>query len=866
MDRKTIYQTIVDHATLSDAHAKDLFKKRGITKEVAETLKLKSTGAYLLKDPVIAKMPDEILNTLRYKVGDETAVLIPYLEPDNEVFSLRPHRDYFKGSEAHIYIPWNLLGDNTSRLVLAESEFKAVASCMMGVPAISVPGINIFSRKKLPFLIDILKDLSCKELVICFDNEIKDDPKYANYKPDYTKRYDTIIYEYIMAKAVAKYRKDYPIVTKVARLKDSWRQNGKADIDGVLAMGIDKVEYQTLIDLAVSPEDYRRGWEIAPKYKGFVDRRVDRYFYVGPIEEKFNSYYFMEYKNPDVEDLEKAKIKKLKQITNFDIQIVHTAYGTKGAERFCRLKSKYGMSRTTLVKPEVMVSRQAFQKMCYELGDFEFTGTEAHLQDLWHYAMLHQDGRDIKKLKSFGFDSDAKIWFFENGGYYNDKFYPVNEDRIIWVEDDGFMLPKLPDEIIPPTLSEATTSITIQEIYANFLNIVDPHIAKLMLGWALGNFFMDLIVEEVGVYPFLFFYGKAGSGKSTFANFISSFFGLPLKGIPFGKPTTKEGISRISTNFSMIPVWIEEYRNQEPELVSRNQILRNIYDKSTTIKGTKNEDEIKTYKARSTIIISGEELPRDNALQSRCITIPLYKNHGDGNEKSFAWIQNNSSQFNSIGHYILTNRLKLWELIKPRILEYTLAFKNDQVMSAVDFRNTIHHSVLAAVCDGFLGDDKDFSDFIGQQALHRTKILHSNQAINIFLDDIQTMHGLGKFSKPFLKSGNWLTGGNEIAFWFAGPYDEWEQRYARLKADIPASKNALFEHFKQEPYFIGMHYVKIGRLSTRALIFDANHKFCPLAFKEILAAGDQFTTLMPTDDSDLDMNQLEKKLTFGEKL
>jgi len=296
MDRKAIYQTIVEHATLSDAHAKDLLKKRGITKEVAETLKLKSTGAYLLKDPAISTMPDEILNTLQYRVGENAAVLIPYLDPDHEIYSLRPHRDYFKGSEAHIYIPYSLFGEDTSRLVLAESEFKAVASCMMGVPAISVPGINIFSRKKLPFLIDILKNLSCKELVICFDNEIKDDPKYANYKPDYTKRYDTIIYEYIMAKAVAKYQKDYPIVTKVARLKDSWRQDGKADIDGVLAMGVNKIEYQNLIDLAVSPEEYRRNWEIAPKHKGFVDRRVDRYFYVGPIEERFSSYYVMAFR------------------------------------------------------------------------------------------------------------------------------------------------------------------------------------------------------------------------------------------------------------------------------------------------------------------------------------------------------------------------------------------------------------------------------------------------------------------------------------------------------------------------------------------------------------------------------------------
>lgn len=450
MDRLEIYQGIIDRATLSSKDESELLAKRGITPDAAHRLKFKSVTQEFMKDPWVLSLPEEIKKIL-WVAQLNGLILIPFLDPEGRVYNLRPHKLNFPESGSQVYIPYDLI-TSTEKLVLAESEFKAVASCLMGVPAIGLPGISSFSKTKLPALVDILRRLECREIVVCFDNEIKDDPALPKYKPDFRQRYDTMIYEYIMAYSL----KRIGLRASVARLKDSWRVDGKADIDGVLAMKVPHEEYQKLIIEAKSPQEYRKSWDLPDLHKTYIQRRIDKFFYNGPIREENGVYYYVKSQSqkPDDEaNLDKQKpLKKKEELTNFTIKIVYIAYGEGKVERFCLLKSKYGVIKEVNVKPDVMVSRINFQKLCYELGDFEYIGSDSQLRELWHYAFLAQDGREINKLKSFGFDAKSKIWFFENGAYCNDKFYEVEDQRIIWVEDVGFMLPPIQEDLLKTPL------------------------------------------------------------------------------------------------------------------------------------------------------------------------------------------------------------------------------------------------------------------------------------------------------------------------------------------------------------------------------------------------------------------------------
>jgi len=820
MDRLSIYKLIVESSMLLPHHRKQLIEKRGFTNEIIDKFQFRSSGEYLFSEDFLdtfTSLPEEYQWALK-----NDGILIPYLDPNGDVIHLRPHKSGFSNAGANVFVPYHLLEEgNTKELVLAESEFKAIASCMMGKPAIGIPGISSFSRKNLSKLIDIFHGLGTKKVVICFDNEIKNDPQFENYKPDYTKRYEVLIYEYVMAYLLNKNN----LKTTIAKLKPKWMVNGKADIDGVLSQGISAKEYQNLIDSSVSETDYRNQWELADSHKSFIERRIQRFLYKGPIQESFLSYTRIDMVTPD----DKSKEKRL---SNFVIRISYTVFGEEGAERFCYLDSNFGKSKKIILRPDMMVSKNQFQKFCYELGDFEFYGGEKELQDIWHFVFLHQDGRQVRKLKYMGHDSETGIWFFSNGAYYKNIFYPADEDSIVWIEDSGFMLPFNGESALSPMLSSEAPNFTTVDILNRLRECMEPNTARLILGWAIGNFFMPEILKEWSVYPFLFFFGKQQVGKSTLANWITSFYGFTQKGVPFSGSTVA-GIKIATSVLSMIPLWLEEYRNKDDaHITKKNSLLRSIYDKSTIIQSDKQPGILKTYTARSTLVISGEEQPADSALNSRCLAIPVSRVNYNKNEDAFRWLQTNSQMFNYFGHEILTNKEKYWGAIKKQVDGYIKAFEETEGMKA-DNRSRKHFSVVAGVCDVFFGEEQTFIDYIGEKSVERTLFVDHSQALNVFLNDVWDLWSANSVHGTIItKIRNVRTKRDESAFCFSNAYAQWEQRTKGLRETLPHAKQAISHHLKSEPYYLREGTARIDGKTLRCFILDQTH----VSFPESLAA------------------------------
>ena len=747
MEKSDLYKAIIEKLPLLDKDRESLKKKRGFTDEVIDKMLFRSCGPFIKKDPFFDGVPDKV----SYALSQEN-IVIPYFGPGGDIFYIRPHKFGIADESIQIYVPWALL-DSSEELLIAESEFKAVASCMMGVPAIGIPGIASFSKGKLPVMIDLLRSVKCKKAIVCFDNEVKDKPDLPNYKPDYTKRYDTMIYEYVMANSLNK----ADINARIARLQDVWRVDGKADIDGVLAAGIPAAQFKKCISESITPSEYRYSWKLPPAHRSFVERKLNRWFYDGPVSIQHDCYFLS--RGRDIPT----------KVTNFVIEIIHTLHSDRGMERYCRFVSSYGTSKAIIVTPEAMASKTAFQKFCYEQGDFEFNGRDSDLQNIWNYVFMSQDGKTIRKLKFHGYDEETKIWFFENGAYAEGDFHKASEDGIVWIGDQGFRLFDPTSDISVPKLVQTDVDFTLFDIYDNLSAILGKDYAKLMLGWTLGNFFMDEIVSEYKSYPFLFLYGRMAQGKSTLANWCSSFFGFTQKGVPFSS-SSPVGMSRITSQMSMIPVWLEEYRNKDDAYGKKNNFLRSIYDKSVIVKGTKNPDEIKTYKARSTLIISGEERPNDAALNSRCLFIPIYRDDKDTTEQ-YNWLQAHMSQFSAIGHQCLVNKKELWPGIKAKIEEYMKSFAED--MKGIGSRNRLQTSVIAGVCDAIIGEHEGFSYFVGQEAEQSEVGRDHEQALYVFLDDIVNLNGTGKITFPFIEIKKIQKSGVDFEvcyFWFGGVY------------------------------------------------------------------------------------------------
>ena len=818
-DYKDLFKNIIDNLTLEESDLINLTKDRGLPIELVQEMQFRSSSPSQLDKPCFKDIPETFKSALSYK-----NIVIPYFNSEKEIVHIRPHKFGIENISLQVYIPWKFMEENPEVLVVAESEFKALASCVMGVPAIGIPGIASFSKSNYDKFAKIMQGLRPKKIVICFDNEIKDNPKLANFKPDYTKRYDTMFYAYVMAWKLNIITK---INTKIAVLNPEWMKDGKVDIDSFLGSGKDHKLYKEVIDNAITMDAYKNSWKLPNTHVSFLERKLDRFFYSGPVVEKYDSYYW------------KESNKNEYSISNFVIKVIHTYYTAEGkAQRLCKFFSKYGDSKPIVIDSEMMVSRQAFQKFAMDMGDYDFSGSDAQLKAIWKYIFMNQDGRGINLLNHFGYSEVTEAWFFKNGGYYKNEYYPANENNIIWINDHGYMVECILDDLDPPTFSlEQNEDVNLVNILKNLTDILDNDHARLIIGWALGNFFMPEITNEWGIYPFLFLHGKAQAGKSTIANWISSFFGFTQKGINFHS-SSPVGISRTTDQMSMIPVWLEEYRNKDPDIGKKNNFLRSIYDRSVIVKGTKKENQIKTYKARSTLIISGEEHPRDAALNSRCIMFSIFRNDEKQKQSpAYAWLEKNKSYFNYIGHHILTHKKELWAKIKPRILDYIHSFDTQGIN--ISSRNKIQMSIVSGVADVMVGEDKNFSLFVAAKSELMENRVRDDQALYVFFDDVYNMWATGRFKIDIFKVSKKVNSVTESYFLFSVAYSEWETHFKSLRNDIPSSKNTLTDQIKREPYYIGRRQARVGKISTSVIVFDFNHPKLPTSLKMLAGELDE---------------------------
>lgn len=291
-----IYERFVEMTELTTADRQVLKTKRGFTDETIDTFRLRSGGKYI--DQVIQRLRQEFTETDLIESGIlveangsrvpnsqllEERVLIPYLNSEGKVYYLRPHKLGFKDIGIQPFCRF-LLKDNPEHVILTEGEFKAIALWQWGIPALAIPGISSFGHKNFERLVELLQEHSVKHVTIVFDNEVKDNPNYPNFKPRVEDRYDTQVWSCIMARKLTQ----IGFTARVGWLPDSWRQGAKIDWDGALAAGHTREEVLQVIDKAVPASEFI---ESLPQEAQFVvKKKINRHFVRLNIRRDFNRY------------------------------------------------------------------------------------------------------------------------------------------------------------------------------------------------------------------------------------------------------------------------------------------------------------------------------------------------------------------------------------------------------------------------------------------------------------------------------------------------------------------------------------------------------------------------------------------------
>lgn len=761
-------------------------------------------------------------------------ILIPYLCDDRTMcYHLRRHKHGFKGVPVNFYC-----AGAGEELVLAESEFKAVASYCLGYPAVGVPGISSFVREHFDRLIRHINSNNVTRVIVCFDNEIKNDPAFPNFKADPEKRWDTQYYAALMAIRIAE--NGGTVETAVATLPDAWRVQGKIDIDGALAARHTNEEYAACIDAALRPEDYI---DSLPEEAQSIVRRKIRAFCLSLRIRRMATGYEV-YEKPEFAE------GFWKPISNFTFDIkakLETA--NKGIVRLVSMRQGPRESDIFKIEASDMVKTDNFQTAFYRHGTGEawYKGDKEQLIDIFDLEHNRGPVSVVVEPDHVGKIVGKDMWLFGDTAIIKGNIVHPDANKIFWNGVKGYTVGSVAQEDeedqntskwtsrIPRPDFSAGAKVSLQEVasrlYENFGGADGGHNAVAAFCWGLSCAFSHDFFEEYGCFPILYLRGLKETGKSTLARWILRMFGIMNPG--FNTPGgSLPGIQRLMAYYSSLPVFLDECRDDVVSDTKKESFFRSAYDRQPVVKADGPQGlGVAMPPIRSPIMMAGEHSPKDPALMTRCIFAEFSaERRGFGSQ--FEWLDNQSRKtFPRILSQLLMEGPAVGDLV-AQAETFRKLMQNKEV--GVDPRAARNFSILLTIYNTLV-DPKDSMGIAGS-IMSMAKSSHEDQKedtdIMRFFEDLPLLRDQNQISSRT----DYTVDGGVLYMHLRRCWEAWQKRQREIGGKAPSYKTALMQ-LRQTKYFChskdearsAWHVIKLAGQATRCVgIYLDPSKGCPI--------------------------------------
>lgn len=789
-----IYEAFLAKAHLTDEHRQELRKKRGFTDETIDRFRFVSGGPYVKKilDELKGKFERQALveaglfqeaNQTVIPSGQilEDRIIIPYIDEAGNATLIRPHKLGFKDVGIQPYCRM-LLAGKPEHIVLTEGEFKAVALAQWNIPALAIPGIQSHAGKHFERLCSLLKEFEVQRITVIFDNEIKDDPKLPNYKERPEDRWDTPYWAYVMAAKLKKAGFD----VNIGWLPDAWRKNGKVDFDSALAAGKTREDILAVIERAVVPSEFLDS--LLPEAQRIVRRKIAQYFMRSPVRREFNRYVIERVRGDGSARLEEV-------ISNFVIDIKASFFSPEGCMRHVKFTNEFGEeSEVFVLEPADMAGVGEFKKFCFGRGNYVFQGSGADLTEIWKYELLRDTGDMIYTPEQIG-EIRPGFWLFANVAVKNGKVYQPDSDGIFWIDGAGYkprslsvgLKGEIAEDSIP---SLYTGSIDILKVAETLKASVGGYQAYMGLGWVVATIFSREIFKVYKAFPFPFVHGKRESGKSTFMRWLMAFFGVETEGANIAE-STQNYIMRVLGYYSSLGIWFDEYRNEQ-RITQKDGYLRSAFNRQLSGKGVKEAFGAKSYSVHGTIALSGEELPRDNGLFTRCV--PLQISAYGREREHYDKLNRGMERFSGFTFWLITH----YDELKDRVLKTIRELKEALVQCDITDRAAENWAILAGAFHAVIKEDPDFIKWVLKACQEVKRIAEEEHMLNQFWNDVAILEADGE-----LGPAHFALKDDKLAIWFPAVYNAWAEQYRRRTGKEPFDRTSILKYLQDEPYYAG---------------------------------------------------------------
>ena len=277
------------------------------------------------------------------------------------------------------------------------------------------------------------------------------------------------------------------------------------------------------------------------------------------------------------------------------------------------------------------LTKEKFKKVLNVKG-FSFLGTQPDLDNIMMYNMHREKQAEI--IKTYGWQTESKMFVFSDCAINSNNLL-INSNSIGMITDDKTN--KL--YYVPATSPANKDDKDIQNFKSEFNykagSLDFKKFAKLFylsnkLNGSVGtqfyllSLFRDVVVKHLDFFPYLFLYGTAGGGKTSYAEILTGLFGDSSKGVDL-KNVTQAGLSRVASQKRNTITYYKEYKTDALPFVE--QYFKAGYDcVSRTISAGGTSTKTITFSIESSGLLDSNFLPtNEEAVFSRMIILDFEK-------------------------------------------------------------------------------------------------------------------------------------------------------------------------------------------------------------------------------------------------
>lgn len=319
------------------------------------------------------------------------------------------------------------------------------------------------------------------------------------------------------------------------------------------------------------------------------------------------------------------------RLSNFYLESLYHIKDETNGTRLFRMVNKFNEAVEIEFRESELCSLTTFQQRVGSVGNYIWRAKIDKLNNVKEY--LYRGTRSAERVRKMGWDAVNGFFAFGNGVFNGDRFLAVDDlgivetspSRSFYIPATSKMYENNPEiyQFERLFIHENRSGIKLYDFAVQLVRVFGDN-AKIAFCYLLATLYRDVIFNRTRHFPILNLFGEKGTGKTTLATSLQSFFIHSVDPPNLGVTSIPAMNDRVSQAVNSLVVF-DEYKNDLD--VRKIAYLKGLWGGGGQTKKNQNTDGMASQTIISTgIALCGQDKPtQDMALFTRVLFLAFSK-------------------------------------------------------------------------------------------------------------------------------------------------------------------------------------------------------------------------------------------------